>query len=120
MARVPTDHPDTPWIETREGGLFFLNTLAVTPTAVVLFTLLLGLALRAAGLLEGPSRMVDTIPRMAHYFAPRVGWLALVGVWLSWKALAVVARRGARFWLTIFLMIHVGTVAYTVMRWRGG
>lgn len=112
--------PEEPWIETRAGGLFFLSALLVAPALVVLVPLLAGALFRALGLIEGPSRMFDTIPRLARYFAPWVGWLAAPAAWGAWYALRAQERRGPKVWLTIFLGLHVGTVSYVVWRWVGG
>ena len=107
----------TPWIETRAGGLFFVNALLVTPAAVVLFPLAMGALLRAAGVIQGPSRVFDTIPAMADYFVPRVGWLAIPAAWVAWKGLRAVERPGFRAALAVFLGVHLATVAWTLWRW---
>lgn len=116
-APTPPPRPDTPWIETRAGGLFFVNVLLVTPAAVALLPLVLGGLLRAAGILEGPSRVFDTIPAMADYFVPRLGWLAAPAAWVAWKGLRLVDRPGPRAALFVFLAVHLATVLYTLIRW---
>lgn len=112
-----TPRPDTPWIETRAGGLFFVNVLLVTPVAVVLLPLALGALLRSVGALEGPSRMFDTIPMVAAYFLPRVGWLAAPAAWFTWKSFGETGRSGARWALALFLVVHLVTLALTVRSW---
>lgn len=126
---MTTDHPedrsppDLPppeaWIETRAGGLFFVNALLIAPAALALLPWLLGALARAAGVVRGASPVLDTIPTMAWYFIPRLGWLALPAAWLAWKALAVVDRAGPRRWLFLFLGVHLATVGLTVARWTG-
>lgn len=112
-----TPRSDTPWIETRAGGLFFVNVLLVTPAAVVLFPLAAGALLRAMGVLEGPSRMLDTIPMLAAYFLPRVGWLGAPAAWFAWRSLREIRRPGARMAMVFFLAVHLATLTYTVWRW---
>ncbi|MGD2068837.1 MAG: hypothetical protein PVI57_09225 [Gemmatimonadota bacterium] len=113
----PSDGDHAPWIETRAGSLFFLNALLVAPAAMALVPLGLGAALRGLGVLVGPSPLFDTIPRVARYFAPRLGWLAAPAAVVAWKGLGVVDRKGPRRALIVFLVAHVATVAYTVWRW---
>lgn len=113
----PSDGPRTPWIETREGGLFFVNALLVAPAVMALVPLGLGATLRALGVLVGPSPLFDTIPRMAGYFAPRLGWLAAPAALVAWKGLAEVERKGPRRALALFLGVHVVTLACTVWLW---
>lgn len=116
----PRPADDLPWIETRGGGLFFANVLLVTPIAVALFPLLLGALLRTTGSLQGPSPMFDTIPTVAAWAAPGVGWLAAPAAWFAGWSRSQVERRGARAWLAVFLFLHLLTLAYTVWRWLGG
>jgi len=118
--RGPADPPPSDaWIETRAGGLFFVNALLVAPLGVALFPWLLGVLARATGVVRGASPILDTIPTMAWYFLPRLGWLALPAAWLAWRGLAVVDRAGPRRWLRVFLAAHVATVAAAMARWVG-
>lgn len=118
--RSPVERPPSePWIETRPGGLFFVNALLVAPAGVALLPWLLGALARATGVVRGASSVLDTIPTMAWYFLPRLGWLALPAAWLAWRALGVVDRAGPRRWLLLFLAVHLATVVLTVARWLG-
>lgn len=118
----PVRPPSTgvPWIETRAGALFFLNAVLVAPVAMVAFPLLVGWIVRGAGWLVGPSPMFDTIPRLAHYFAPRLGWLAAPAAFLAWKGVRETGRPGPRIWTGGFLLVHLATFGYTVLRWVTG
>lgn len=111
---------DQPWIETRAGGLFFVNALLVAPVGIVLVPVLFGALVRWLGWVQGPSAMLDTIPAVAWYFAPRVGWLAAPAAWLAWKGRGVTERRWPRIWLTVFTGLHLAVLAFTVWRWFGG
>lgn len=118
--RSPADlPPPEPWIETPAGGLFFVNALLVAPAAMALLPWLLGAIARAAGVVRGASPVLDTIPTMAWYFLPRLGWLALPAAWLAWKGLRTVARPGPRRWLLLFLVVHLATAGLTLARWVG-
>ncbi|MDT8339877.1 MAG: hypothetical protein RQ751_00055 [Longimicrobiales bacterium] len=105
-----------PWIETRAGGLFFVNALLVAPALSALYPWSLRWLLRASGLVEGPSRILDPVPAVADHFIPVLGWLALPAVWLVWRNLRLVGPGWPRRLLLAFLVVHLGTLAYTVAR----
>lgn len=111
---------DPPWIETREGGLFFVNALLVAPELVVLLPLGAGALLRAVGLLGGPSELLDTVPRMAGYVLPWVGWLLVIPVWTTGRNLGLAKKGLVRALLAVFLMTHLSFLGYTILRWAGG
>lgn len=118
--RSPRDlPPGERWVETRPGGLFFASALLVAPAAMAVLPWLLGEVGRSVGVIEGPARLLDTIPTMAWYFVPRLGWLALPAAWLTWTALRAVDRRGPRGWLVVFLVVHLSTLGLAVARWIG-
>ncbi|MDX1567052.1 MAG: hypothetical protein R3223_04575 [Longimicrobiales bacterium] len=117
------DLPDrgTPWVETRAGGLFFINAVLVAPELIVLIPLILGAILRGLGLLEGPSRFIDTIPRVAAYVLPWVGWVLVVPLWTTLKNLRM---DGVGPWAGRALRgmagLHLVFLGYTVWRWIVG
>lgn len=110
---------DTPWVETRAGGLFFVNAVLVAPVVMALYPWALRWTLRAAGILDRPSRILDPVPAVADHFIPVLGWLAIPAAWLVWKNLAIVDRAWARRALWAFLVVHAGTLVYTVSRFVG-
>ena len=71
-----------PWIETRQGGWFFVNALLVAPELVVLFPAFLG-GIRE---LPGPGRelspFLDTIPFLAESL-PFLGWILVIPIWTT-------------------------------------
>lgn len=109
-----------PWIETPAGGLFFVNALLVAPLGTTLVPLALGAILRGVGLVHGPSPVLDTIPTVAAWAAPRIGWLAAPAAWLTIRNLRMVERPGPRRWLLLFLAGHVFVLGWTVAAWLGG
>jgi hypothetical protein len=115
----PSPTPVEPWIETRAGTLFFLNALLAAPLAVVVVPLALGWALRGAGLVQGPSAVLDTIPMMARWAVPGVGWLSAPAAWLAYRTRQITGLRGARVALMLFLVAHLAVVVWTVARWVG-
>jgi hypothetical protein len=56
---------------------------------------------------------------VAEYVIPWVGWLLVVPVWTTVKNLRVAERGGVRIALGVFLLLHVGFLGYTVLRWTG-
>lgn len=118
----PPDLPandEPPWIESRAGGLFFVNALLAAPALMVLYPVGLRAFLRAVAGLERPVPLLDTVPLVAAYVAPVVGWLALPAAALAIWNLRIVDRGWARALLVVFLLLHVGVVAYTALRWMG-
>lgn len=111
---------DEPWVETPAGGLFFVNAVLVGPELVVLFPLVVGAILRGTGLLEGPSRFIDPVPRVAAHVLPWVGWMLIGPLWLTVRNLRM---EGVKAWARIALYgmagLHLLFLGYTVWRWFG-
>lgn len=110
-------HAKEPWVETRAGGLFFVSAVFVAPPLIALYPVLLRGLLHALIGFDRPSRILDPVPAVAAYVAPVVGWFALPALWLTLKARAAADRRWARRLLDLFVLVHVGTLAYTISRW---
>lgn len=109
--------PEEPWVETRAGGLFFINAVLVAPIFMALYPWTLRWVLRGLGVLDRPSRILDPVPAVAAHFAPFLGWLSIPAAWLVWKNLRDIDRPWARVALWIFLAAHAGMVVYTATRW---
>jgi hypothetical protein len=110
---------EEPWIETREGMLFFVHALFVIPEYCVLFPLGMRTLLRASGLVSSPSVFLDTLPALANHFLPYVGWILLLPIGLILKNFTVERARWRRGALVLFLLSHVGFLSYTVRLWFG-
>lgn len=108
-----------PWIETREGGLFFINALLVAPELVVLFPLALQLLVGAFSAERNPSPFLDTIPFVASKAIPFLGWLILIPIWTTVKNLRIETRVLPRLALAAFLLSHLSFLGYTVWSWVG-
>ena len=108
-----------PWIETREGGLFFINALLVAPELVVLFPLVLRLLVGMISSERNPSPFLDTIPFVASKAIPFLGWLILIPVWTTVRNLRIEPRMLPRLALAAFLLSHIGFLGYTVWSWVG-
>lgn len=108
-----------PWIETRQGGWFFVNALLVAPELVVLFPLALGalLSLLAPG--RGQSPFIDTIPFVASKSIPFLGWVLVIPIWTTIRNFRIESLRLPRFFLGVFLLIHLSFLGYTVWSWVG-
>ena len=110
---------DTPWIETRAGGWFFVNAVLAAPALMAVYPWVIRWALRAAGILDRPSRILDPVPAVADHFIPVLGWLSIPAAWLVIRNLRMVERPWARRALWLFLATHLGTLVYTVTRFMG-
>ena len=106
-----------PWIESREGGLFFVNALLVAPELVVLLPLALQLLVGAMVPERNPSPFLDTIPFVASKAIPFLGWLILIPVWTTVRNLRIETRVFPRIALVCFLLSHVSFLGYTVWVW---
>lgn len=113
------DRESPPWVETRPGAVFFLNALLAAPVVMAVYPWMLRWALRAAGVLDRPSRILDPVPAVAAHVAPVVGWLALPALAFALYGLRIADRRWARVLLAAFALAHLGTLVYTVSRWVG-
>lgn len=108
------------WIETREGTLFFVNSLFLFPYLMVLIPLFTRVFVRGlVGGLQEPSVIVDTFPALAEYLLPGMGWLALFPAWLTWKNLGIEHRPLPRLALAMLLVTHLSVVGWTVTGWIG-
>lgn len=108
------------WIESRQGLLFFANAVLVAPELFVLLPLTLRALLDPLVLHGRPSAMLDTIPEVAAHVLPWVGWLLAVPLALTSYNLRLEERRWPRAALKLFLVVHIGFLAYTIGRWVGG
>lgn len=108
-----------PWIESREGGWFFVNALLVAPEMVVLFPLTLRTLVGFLVPQREPSPFLDTIPYVASWSLPWLGWLLVIPLWTVWKNLRLERRTLPRAALLLFGAIHLAFLGYTVWRWVG-
>lgn len=118
IPELPT-REESPWVETRAGGLFFVNALLAAPALMAVYPLLLRTLLETFAGLEGASPVLDTVPLVAAHVAPWVGWAAVPAAALVVWNLRIADRRWARGLLWAFLTIHLAVLAYTVGRWVG-
>jgi hypothetical protein len=106
-----------PWIESRQGGWFFVNALLVSPELVVLFPLLVGRFVSFVSPDRELSPFLDTIPFLAGKSLPFLGWLLIVPIWTTLKNLRMEGLRFPKVVLVVFLFLHLSFLAYTVSRW---
>ena len=109
---------DTPWVETADGGRFFMNAVLVAPELIVVFPLAVGGALRAMGLVQGPTVFLDVEPWVAGPAIPYVAWLLPIPIWSTLRDLKVASAR-VRVVLFGFLALHSSFLGYAVLRWTG-
>ncbi len=109
--------PGDRWIESREGGWFFVNAVLAAPAFIVAFPLLVGGVLRAVGVLDGYNRFIDTIPLIAAYVVPYAGLLAVIPLWLTLRSLRWGAPRGPRIALRLFGLAHAAALGYALWWW---
>jgi len=96
--------------------MFFVNAVLAAPVLMTLYPWTIRWILRTTGLLNRPSKVLDPVPAVANHIIPVLGWLAIPAAWLVIRNLRIAERVWARRALWLFLAVHVGTVAYTVMR----
>lgn len=106
-----------PWIETRQGGLFFVNAVLVAPELVVLFPLTLQLLVGLLAPERNPSPFLDTIPFVASKSIPYLGWLLVIPIWTTLKNLRIESLPLPRLALVFFLLLHLSFLGYTVLSW---
>jgi len=106
-----------PWIESREGGWFFLSAVLIAPELVVLFPLLAGAIVSFLAPGREPSPFLDTIPYVAYEAMPVIGWLLIVPILATVKAIRLTTSRGPLLALGGFLLLHLSFLGYTVFRW---
>jgi hypothetical protein len=106
-----------PWIETRQGGWFFVNAVLVAPELVVLFPLVAGMIVSFLAPGREPSPFLDTIPFVASKAIPVVGWLLVIPIWTTVRALRLEGLRLPRVFLGIFLVSHLCFLGYTIWSW---
>lgn len=107
------------WIETRRGGLFFVNALLIFPHVMVLVPLLTRVLVRSRGGLPGESRIVDTFPLLAEYLLPRMGWLLVIPLALVIHNLRLEPATAPRLGLWAFLGLHGAFFLWTLGVWTG-
>lgn len=110
----------TPWIETRRGTLFFVNSLFVAPASIILFSLGVGALLRTLDASPFLVQAFAVFPTLARYVVPVAGWLLLIPIWSTLRNLATMRERPARIALLVYLSVHLGFLAYAVWFWVTG
>jgi hypothetical protein len=108
-----------PWIETRRGGVFFVNALLIFPYVMVLVPLATRIVVRARGGLPQASEIVDTFPLLAEHLLPRLGWIILVPMALVIHNLRIEPDPRPRAVLSGFLALHLLFLGWTVGVWVG-
>jgi hypothetical protein len=114
-----TKRATEPWIETREGGWFFVNALLVAPGLVVLFPLTVGGILTLLAPDRPLSPFLDTIPFVASKSLPYLGWFLVIPIWTTVRSLRMELTLLPRMALGFFLLVHLGFLGYTVLSWVG-
>src|SRR5688572_20974721 len=104
-----------PFVETRAGGLFFLNAVLAAPALLVLWPVLVRGVLRSSGALEGPSPMLDPIPALAGRVGPWIAWLSVIPLVTTWRNLRMELPGPARWVLGGFVLLHAGVLAWWLL-----
>jgi hypothetical protein len=109
-----------PWIETREGMIFFTHCVLIAPQFVVLFPLMMGWLVAPIGAPDSLLNILATIPTLAAFALPYAGWLFIVPAWFAWKARKEMGPPLARHFLGLFALLHLGFVVYAAWFWLTG
>lgn len=113
------ERPGEPWIETRRGGLFFINALFIFPHVMVLVPLLTRVFVRARGGMQEESTILDTFPLLAEHLLPWMGWLLILPIALVLLNLREEPAPIPRAGLAAFLLLHLAGLGWTVATWLG-
>ncbi len=118
-SRVEVEGKD-PWIETPQGGWFFVNALLVAPELTVLLPLAAGLLVSLLVPDREPSPFLDTIPFVASKAIPFLG-MAPGDSHLDHRPEPSNGRASIlpRVVLGGFLLLHLSFLGYTVWSWVG-
>jgi hypothetical protein len=110
----------TPFVETSQGGLFFMTAVMAAPALLVLWPVLLRALLRGVGALEGPSPLLDPVPALAREVGPYVAWLSTIPLWTCGRNLGMSLPAPARWVLRTFVTVHVGVLGWWVLAVANG
>ena len=119
MSQRTETNKTEPWIETPQGGWFFVNALLAAPELTVLFPLAAGLIVSFLAPNRDPSPFLDTIPFVASKAIPYLGWLLVIPIWTTVRNLRMGGRLLPRVALGFFLVLHFSFLGYTVWSWVG-
>jgi hypothetical protein len=119
MSTPPGPVTDERWIETRRGGIFFINALLIFPQIMVMIPLVTRVFVRARGGFPGEEPIVDTFPLMAEHLLPRMGWLLVIPIALVVYNLTLEDAPWPRIGLGFFLFLHLCFLGWTVGVWTG-
>jgi hypothetical protein len=97
-----------------------VNAVLVAPELVVLFPLALSLLATALAPGREPSPFLDTIPFVASKAIPLLGWLLVIPIWTTVKALRMGGPPLPRLALWLFLAVHLSFLGYALRSWVGG
>ena len=78
MASPSVDREREPFIETRAGGLFFLNAVLSGPAVLVLWPVLLRGFLGDFGAPGRVSTLLEPVPALAAAVGPYIAWLSVI------------------------------------------
>ena len=117
---IGADTSGDPWIESREGMLFFANALLVFPQISVFFPLLLGRMLRVLGVSEGLQQILSVIPTLAAWALPVAGFGFLLPLWFAMRSRQQTRNLWARGFLLVFAAAHASFVLYALPACLGG
>jgi hypothetical protein len=104
----------TPFVETRAGGLFFLNAVLTGPALLALWPAFLRAVLRGVGVLRGPSPLLDPVPDLAVQVGPWIGWLSAIPLWSIVRNLGMELPAPARRTLYALALVNLGVLAWWV------
>jgi hypothetical protein len=96
MRSVTKSHPESPWIETHAGTRVFGLLLLAMPLILVGVPLIVRAFADLVAPDRDPSAFVDTIPAMAAWALPRIGWAAGIPVVVGLRTLQLELPRPAR------------------------
>jgi hypothetical protein len=110
-----------PFVETRAGGLFFLNLVLASPALIVLWPLLARALLGEAGAPGRIAALLLPVLVLAAQVGPYVGWLAAIPLATALHNLRMPLPGAARWTLRALALVHVWVLVWWTLRilgWR--
>jgi hypothetical protein len=110
-----------PFVETRAGGLFFLNAVLAGPALLVLWPVLLRALLGGDGAPARIAALLDPVPALAAQVGPYVGWLSVIPLATTLLNLRMPLPTPARWTLLALAGVHVWVLVWwtlEVLDWR--
>ena len=108
-----------PFIETRAGGLFFLNAVLSGPAVLVLWPVLLRGFLGDFGTPGRVSALLEPVPALAAAVGPYIAWLSVIPLVTVLINLRMALPSPARWTLRALALVHLWVLGWWALEVLG-